>query len=257
MTGTASHLLHASLVLAFACSDSMEHASTTGAIPRQQPVTAVLRVSDVAAAIAAYREVLGAEVRLVLTARDGRIEHVELELEHVVIWIDRADRDPRGLGGTSGYLEAPFARVPLGRPGWEPRGMLWRDPFGQLWRPAARVRPVLALAPGADPGFYSRAFPDRRIGHDAPEVALVPPAPPALTAPAALGDAPFRVHLYVARCDDTVARAVGTGGVVRAAPALAPWGDRWAMIEDPSGHTWGIGERVETLTQAAIQARLE
>ena len=47
-------------------------------------------------------------------------------------------------------------------------------------------------------------------------------------------------QLYVDDVDAWFARAVEAGAVVRQAPHDAFWGDRYAMVNDPAGVTWGI-----------------
>lgn len=255
---TARRLATLASMAAAACGGPSDRRSTADATPRQQAVTAVLRVADVGAAIATYGEAFGAVPRLVLRDRAGHIDHVELAIGASVVWVDRSvDQHPLALGGSNGYVEVPMPRPPAG---WPRVGELVRDPFGHLWRPAAAVVPVLAIDPEADRGFYTRAFGleahGDRLRHGDGELALVA-ATRELASPRTLGGAALRVHLYVPRCEPAVERAVAAGASLRVAPALQVWGDRWAMVADPSGHTWGLGERVETLTQAAMQARID
>lgn len=249
------------IAMTIACGRSRSGHSTADAVPRQQPVTAVLRVADVDTALVVYGNVLAAVPRLVLYDRDGRIHHAELAIGASVIWVDRSEREhPLALGGTSGYLEVP-GRAPVDVAGWVAHGELWRDPFGHVWRFGTTLSPVLAIEHNGDAGFYARAFGVEvvadRLRYRGDDIGLVRDAHPWLATPRALGGAPLRVHLYVPRCEVAFARARDAGALARATPTLEFWGDLWAMVEDGSGHTWGLGERVEMLTQAAMQARLE
>jgi uncharacterized glyoxalase superfamily protein PhnB len=55
------------------------------------------------------------------------------------------------------------------------------------------------------------------------------------------------LYAYVDDADATYARAIAAGAVSIEAPCYTPYGDRRAMIADPSGNEWQIatylGER--------------
>ena len=55
-----------------------------------------------------------------------------------------------------------------------------------------------------------------------------------------LGGSPVTLHLNVANCDEAVARAAAAGATVTMPPWDAFWGDRYAKIEDPFGHSWSV-----------------
>lgn len=63
------------------------------------------------------------------------------------------------------------------------------------------------------------------------------------------------LHLYVQDVDETVERAVTAGMRVRMALADYFWGDRYAQLEDPFGHVWGLASRIEDVTPDEIQRR--
>jgi uncharacterized glyoxalase superfamily protein PhnB len=63
--------------------------------------------------------------------------------------------------------------------------------------------------------------------------------------------------VYVPDVDATVKKAGECGGKVLVAPKDMPWGDRWAMIEDPEGNKWQIATSIEALTPKEIRGRLE
>jgi len=73
--------------------------------------------------------------------------------------------------------------------------------------------------------------------------------------PKGLGGSPVSIHLYVENVDDTLERAVQAGAAVEMPPADMFWGDRFAKITDPFGHSWSLATRKEVLTEAQIQER--
>lgn len=56
----------------------------------------------------------------------------------------------------------------------------------------------------------------------------------------ALGGSPVVIHQYVPNVDDAVKRAADAGAKVVMPPADMFWGDRYASIEDPFGHSWSL-----------------
>ncbi len=75
--------------------------------------------------------------------------------------------------------------------------------------------------------------------------------------PLTLGATPVVLSLYVENCDASFERAVKAG----AKPILPPtdmfWGDRYAQVSDPSGHTWSIAHHMEDLTPEQISANMK
>jgi PhnB protein len=49
------------------------------------------------------------------------------------------------------------------------------------------------------------------------------------------------LHLQVSDCDAVFNQAVAAGGSPTMPPADMFWGDRYARVRDPFGHTWSIG----------------
>ncbi len=54
--------------------------------------------------------------------------------------------------------------------------------------------------------------------------------------------------LYVDDVDAALARAVEAGARCVSGPENTLWGDRVAVIEDPSGHPWGLAKQIEEIT---------
>ena len=71
--------------------------------------------------------------------------------------------------------------------------------------------------------------------------------------PKALGGSPVAVHLYVADCDATIARATQAGATLSMPAADMFWGDRFGKVTDPFGHDWSIATHVEDLTPDEMQ----
>ncbi len=68
-------------------------------------------------------------------------------------------------------------------------------------------------------------------------------------APAPDGSSPVVIYVYVEDVDETVARAVASGGTLLAPVTTQFWGDRTGWIVDPAGHVWTIATRVEETTE--------
>jgi len=58
--------------------------------------------------------------------------------------------------------------------------------------------------------------------------------------PPVIGGTAVTLHLDVPDCDEAVARAEAAGAVVTMPPEDAFWGDRYARIRDPFGHSWSL-----------------
>jgi PhnB protein len=63
------------------------------------------------------------------------------------------------------------------------------------------------------------------------------------------------IFVYVEDVDQTVERAVTHGARVLMPPQHQFWGDRSALIMDPSGHVWTIATRIEDTTEEERQER--
>jgi PhnB protein len=59
-------------------------------------------------------------------------------------------------------------------------------------------------------------------------------------APAGEGNNAVTLHLDVPDCDAAVTRAQKAGATVTMPPADMFWGDRYAQVQDPFGHTWSF-----------------
>ena len=62
--------------------------------------------------------------------------------------------------------------------------------------------------------------------------------------------------LYVPDCDAIFARAVEAGATVREEPSVFITGDRYASISDPFGRRWSIMTRVEDVSRAEAERRV-
>lgn len=75
--------------------------------------------------------------------------------------------------------------------------------------------------------------------------------------PHALGGTPVGVHLYVDSVEDVdriyqQATEAGMTGVMP--PADQFWGDRYARLQDPFGHNWGVASQFKELTPEELEA---
>jgi PhnB protein len=70
----------------------------------------------------------------------------------------------------------------------------------------------------------------------------------------ALGGSPVTIHLRVADCDETVAKATASGAIAVMPPMDMFWGDRFAKLVDPFGHEWSISSPLPPDRAAAAVA---
>jgi PhnB protein len=75
--------------------------------------------------------------------------------------------------------------------------------------------------------------------------------------PQHFGGSPVTIHLFVEDCDATVARAAAAGAKVVQPPTDIFWGDRYARIIDPFGHSWSIATQLAALTPEEIQKNMQ
>jgi PhnB protein len=73
--------------------------------------------------------------------------------------------------------------------------------------------------------------------------------------PRAIGGTPVTIAIYVEDVDATIARAAEAGATVISQPENQFWGDRSGTIEDPFGHRWHIGTRVEDVSLEELGRR--
>ncbi len=72
--------------------------------------------------------------------------------------------------------------------------------------------------------------------------------------PEALGGSPVTLHLELTNdVDAAFAKAVTAGASVKMLLADQFWGDRYGQVMDPFGHTWSLGQKMETLTTAQVE----
>jgi PhnB protein len=64
--------------------------------------------------------------------------------------------------------------------------------------------------------------------------------PDKVGAPARIGSTSATVHINVKDCDAAYQRAIDAGATTIMAPWDAFWGDRYAQVVDPFGHSWSF-----------------
>jgi len=134
------------------------------------------------------------------------------------------------------------------------------------------IVPRLSYADAAKAmAWYKRAFraveimrfavPDGKIAHAEMKIgnavfALTDGHPDDKT-PLELGGHTVVLDVYVQDVDSFVNRAVKAGAKIIYPVGNAFYGDRGGRIEDPFGHSWGIGSRIENMTPAEMKRRLK
>ena len=134
------------------------------------------------------------------------------------------------------------------------------------------VTACLTLKDGAAAiDFYQRAFgareimrvasPDGKIMHAEIQVGdsriMLADEYPGMgcVSPASAGHATSSLYLYVPDVDAAFTRAVGAGAKVVMPVTDMFWGDRFAAVDDPSGHRWGLATHVEDPSPAEFERR--
>jgi PhnB protein len=74
-------------------------------------------------------------------------------------------------------------------------------------------------------------------------------------APASVGATSSSLYVYVLDVDAAFKRAVEAGAKALMPPADMFWGDRFATVEDPSGHRWGLATHKEDPSPAEMERR--
>lgn len=64
------------------------------------------------------------------------------------------------------------------------------------------------------------------------------------------------LHLQVNNADAVYERAVAAGAKVYFPIGDQFWGDRYGVVEDPFGHRWSIGAKIEDLTPSQMKRRM-
>ena len=62
--------------------------------------------------------------------------------------------------------------------------------------------------------------------------------------PLSLGGTPVSLHLYVADVDALYEAALAAGATGKMPPADMFWGDRYAQVTDPFGHSWSFAKHL-------------
>jgi uncharacterized glyoxalase superfamily protein PhnB len=132
------------------------------------------------------------------------------------------------------------------------------------------VTPHLVCAGAADAlEFYKKAFhateicripgPNGKLMHAAikigdSEVMLADEFPDWNSlAPKTLNGTPVTIHLAVEDADSFAANAVAAGAKLIMPVQEMFWGDRYGILEDPSGHRWSVGTHVRDVTPEELQ----
>jgi PhnB protein len=68
-----------------------------------------------------------------------------------------------------------------------------------------------------------------------------------------LDNSPVTIHLVVDDVDAVMHKAQQAGATVILEPAEMFWGDRFACLKDPFGHTWSLATPVRNMSEAEIQ----
>ena len=121
--------------------------------------------------------------------------------------------------------------------------------------------------------FYKRAFgatergimngPDGRIAHAELQVGdsvlmLSDPFPMQNTKPPKeLGGTPVTIFMYVEDVDAVFKQAIDAGGRSTMDPDDMFWGDRFASLDDPFGHSWALATHIEDLSEEEMRQRGE
>lgn len=71
--------------------------------------------------------------------------------------------------------------------------------------------------------------------------------------PKARGGSSVTIHLQVEDADASFARAVEAGATVKMPPADMFWGDRYANVEDPWGHSWSFATHIRDVSMEDLQ----
>jgi uncharacterized glyoxalase superfamily protein PhnB len=78
--------------------------------------------------------------------------------------------------------------------------------------------------------------------------------PPRALAPKSRGGTSVNLHLYLADADAAFDRAVKAGCKIIMPVSDTFWGDRYGVVEDPSGHQWSLATHQHDFTPEQIAA---
>lgn len=121
--------------------------------------------------------------------------------------------------------------------------------------------------------FYEKAFgatekmrlvePGGRVGHaeldfDGATVMLADEFPEiGVRSPESIGGSPVTLHLHVDDTDAIVDSAAKAGATVEMPPTDMFYGERTAVVRDPFGHRWNIGQPIEEVAPDEMQRRYD
>ncbi len=74
--------------------------------------------------------------------------------------------------------------------------------------------------------------------------------------PLSTGASSCTIALYVEDCDASFARATAAGALTLMPPSDMFWGDRYALVADPSGHSWSIATHVADVTPEEMRTAM-
>jgi PhnB protein len=136
------------------------------------------------------------------------------------------------------------------------------------------VTPSLVCSPCAEAiGFYVRAFgaeeigprmtgPDGSVGHAEIRIGdsvimLADEWPGGPTqAPTSLGGSTAALFIYTDDVDALWQRAIAAGAEEIFPLEVQFYGDRSGRVRDPFGHTWGLGQQVEEVSDEEMERRM-
>jgi len=75
--------------------------------------------------------------------------------------------------------------------------------------------------------------------------------------PKSIGGTAVRLHLYVENVDSLFDQAVKAGAKSEMPPMDQPWGDRYGVLTDPFGHSWGVATHKEDVSPEELSRRFE
>jgi PhnB protein len=75
--------------------------------------------------------------------------------------------------------------------------------------------------------------------------------------PKSIGGTSVRIHLYLEDVDAIYDQAVNAGAEVVMPTADQPWGDRYGVLTDPFGHSWGLATHKEEVSPEELARRFK
>ena len=75
--------------------------------------------------------------------------------------------------------------------------------------------------------------------------------------PKSIGGTAVRLHLYVEDVDSLFDQAVKAGAKSEMPPMDQPWGDRYGVLTDPFGHSWGLATHKEDVSPEELTRRFK